>query len=63
MDTGCCANKHIGCSVTECKHHAKSEPYCTLDHINVVKSDSMTNSTAQSQCCTDCASFVKDTCH
>lgn len=46
-------NKNIGCTVDECKYHAKKESYCSLDHINVVKhSNKATNQEA-----TDCGSF------
>ena len=49
-------NKSIGCSVDECKYHAKKESYCSLDHINVVK-----NSTkAETKEVTDCGSFELD---
>lgn len=47
------SNKSIGCNVTECKYHAKSESYCSLDHIDVVKH----TNTARTVECTDCGSF------
>lgn len=48
-------NTHIGCNVTECRHHSTTEDYCTLEHIDVVKN------TAEADCekCTDCSSFEK----
>ncbi len=49
-------NKSIGCKVTECKHHAKSESYCSLNHIDVVKH----TNTAKTVECTDCGSFVAE---
>jgi hypothetical protein len=29
------ANRSIGCNVTECRFHAKSEPMCSLESIQV----------------------------
>lgn len=49
-------NRSIGCSVSECRFHAKSEPMCSLDQINVAKNATM--ATAESD--TECASFEKD---
>ncbi|WFD12265.1 DUF1540 domain-containing protein [Tepidibacter hydrothermalis] len=46
-------NTHIGCDVTECKHHAQSNNNCTLNHIEVKKHKP--NATCPE--CTDCASF------
>ncbi|SKC51862.1 DUF1540 domain-containing protein [Maledivibacter halophilus] len=46
-------NRSIGCTVTECKYHAKKDSYCSLDHINVVKH---TNNATDPQS-TDCGSF------
>ncbi|MCT4508359.1 MAG: DUF1540 domain-containing protein [Tepidibacter sp.] len=53
MDKG---NLNIGCTVTECRHHAKTLNNCTLTHIEVVKHK------AKATCleCTDCGSFEKD---
>jgi hypothetical protein len=48
-------NDSIGCTVEECKFHANSENYCTLDQIQVVKHD-MKASTVE---CTDCGSFER----
>jgi Domain of Unknown Function (DUF1540). len=48
-------NDSIGCSVTECNHHAKSENFCTLQQINVIKHESE----AKTIECTDCGSFDK----
>jgi len=46
-------NKSIGCTVNECKYHAKQESFCSLDHINVVKHHDKANSPEA----TDCGSF------
>ncbi len=46
-------NRSIGCNVIECKHHAKTESYCSLNHIDVVKH----TGTATTVECTDCGSF------
>lgn len=46
-------NKSIGCTVNECKFHAKQDSFCSLDHINVVKH--VTKATSQEA--TDCGSF------
>lgn len=48
-------NKSIGCNVTECRHHAKNESYCSLGRIIVVKHTGL----ATSPECTDCGSFEK----
>ena len=48
-------NNSIGCNVTECKHHAKSQNLCTLNHIEVVKH----KEPATCPECTDCGSFIK----
>ncbi|MGG7162901.1 DUF1540 domain-containing protein [Clostridium ihumii] len=52
------ANKSIGCTVNQCKHHDGSENYCTLTQINVSTHES--NPTQIE--CTDCASFEKKSC-
>lgn len=46
-------NNSIGCTVNECKYHCKSDDYCTLQQIQVVKHEPKA-STVQ---CTDCGSF------
>jgi hypothetical protein len=46
-------NKSIGCTVSECRYHAKREEYCSLDHIKVVKHENR----ADTKQCTDCGSF------
>lgn len=51
------ANRSIGCNVTECRFHAKSEPLCSLESIQVSKN---VNSTAQTESDTECASFEKE---
>lgn len=48
-------NSSIGCNVAECKFHCKSDDYCTLSKIQVVKHSASANSAD----CTDCASFQK----
>lgn len=51
------ANRSIGCTVTECKYHAKGEPMCSLDQIKVAKN---VESTAVAESDTECASFEKE---
>jgi len=46
-------NNSISCNVSECKYHAGSQQYCTLNHIDVTKN----TATAECAKCTDCASF------
>lgn len=46
-------NESIGCTINNCKHHAQSENYCTLDKIMVGTHES--NPTKKE--CTDCDSF------
>ncbi|SFD14333.1 DUF1540 domain-containing protein [Clostridium uliginosum] len=46
-------NSSIGCNVSECKFHCKSDDYCTLNKIQVVKHTTTANSTES----TDCGSF------
>ena len=50
---GCNPNKSIKCTVTQCKHHCKSEDYCALSSIVVGTHES--NPTMIE--CTDCTSF------
>lgn len=50
-------NRSIGCSVTECRYHAKTEPMCSLDQIKVAKN---VQATATSESDTECASFEKE---
>lgn len=45
----------IGCTVTECKHHAKSAQLCNLNYIQVGKS----KVNADCKECTECDSFEK----
>lgn len=47
------ANNSIGCTVNECKFHAKDENSCSLDRIEVTKHETM----AKTKQCTDCGSF------
>lgn len=47
-------NTSIGCTVTDCRYHDDTD-YCTLEHIEVVKSDTMEN--VKSQESTDCGSY------
>jgi len=46
-------NKSIGCTVKECKYHAKTDLYCSLNDIQVVKHHDVAR-TVES---TDCGSF------
>lgn len=46
-------NESIGCKVEECKFHAGSKDYCTLNQIVVDKHEPVAKSTE----CTDCGSF------
>ncbi len=47
-------NLSIGCTVNNCKNHAQTQNYCTLQKINVGTHES--NPTQVE--CTDCESFV-----
>ncbi|SCJ97681.1 Domain of Uncharacterised Function (DUF1540) [uncultured Clostridium sp.] len=47
-------NESIKCSVQQCKHHADSVDYCTLNAIQVGTHEA--NPTVPE--CTDCKSFV-----
>lgn len=47
-------NNNIGCNVSECKYHAKTSEYCTLNKIQVVKHGNV--NTVQD---TDCGSFMR----
>lgn len=51
------ANRSIGCSVSECRFHAKSEPMCSLEQIQVARN---VTSAAQAESDTECASFEKE---
>lgn len=46
-------NKSIGCTVRECKFHAKDAEYCSLEHIKVVKHGAKAEKVES----TDCGSF------
>ena len=46
-------NSSIKCSVEQCKYHACSEDYCTLDSIKVGTHESNPKQVE----CTDCLSF------
>lgn len=46
-------NSSIGCTVKECKYHAQSKEYCTLNQILVGTHEE--NPTVPE--CTDCKSF------
>jgi hypothetical protein len=50
-------NRSIGCSVAECRYHAKSEPMCSLENIQVAKN---VTSAANTESDTECASFEKE---
>jgi len=49
-------NKSIGCTVSECKYHAKQENFCSLNQIKVVKHENQAKSVES----TDCGSFEAD---
>lgn len=46
-------NHSIGCSVTECRYHSGQENYCSLQQIQVGKSELHANRAD----CTECDSF------
>ncbi|NLK94889.1 MAG: DUF1540 domain-containing protein [Clostridiales bacterium] len=46
-------NPSIGCTVQQCKHHAQSDDYCTLNKI-LVGTHEANPSIPE---CTDCKSF------
>ncbi|KMT22130.1 DUF1540 domain-containing protein [Clostridium cylindrosporum] len=48
-------NPSIGCIVSECQFHCKTDDYCTLDKIQVVKHEHEASTTE----CTDCGSFKR----
>lgn len=48
-------NDSIGCVVSECRYHCNEDDYCTLNHIKVVKHETVAKTTE----CTDCGSFEK----
>lgn len=48
------ANQSIGCTVEECKYHATSKDYCTLDKIQVGKCNCGETTRNEE---TDCESF------
>jgi len=52
-DNTCAYNKHIECTVDQCKYHSQCDNYCTLDKIKVTTHES---NPTMSQC-TDCPSF------
>ncbi|TCK97736.1 uncharacterized protein DUF1540 [Natranaerovirga hydrolytica] len=49
-------NRSIGCEVTTCKYHAKEQPYCSLDNIQVVQHNNQASSVEE----TDCGSFKNE---
>lgn len=51
----CKCNQTIKCTVDQCKHHEKTENYCSLNAITVGTHEA-NPSTDQ---CTDCLSFEK----
>lgn len=54
MENNCSnANRAVGCSVSQCKHHCSMENYCSLDVIQVGTHEA---NPTMSQC-TDCMSF------
>lgn len=51
----CQANKSIGCTVQQCKHHCGQQDYCSLDSILIGTHE--LNPTMDQ--CTDCKSFER----
>jgi hypothetical protein len=47
------ANKCIGCTVKQCRHHCKNQNYCSLDRISVGTHEA---NPTEAQC-VDCNSF------
>lgn len=47
-------NTSIGCTVSDCEYHDSSD-YCTLEQIQVVKNNTMSNVTSKEA--TDCGSY------
>lgn len=47
------ANKSIECSVTQCRHHCDTQPFCSLEKIVIATHEA--NPTVEQ--CTDCMSF------
>lgn len=43
-------NPSIACKVDECKYHANSKEYCTLDKILVGKNDNYATETESTNC-------------
>lgn len=35
MNNSCSANKHIECSIKNCKYHCGNDNYCSLDRIMI----------------------------
>ena len=46
-------NKSIGCNVTECRYHAQTDQFCSLNQIMVTHHDHPATTVE----CTDCGSF------
>ena len=47
------ANRCIKCTVTNCKHHCKSEQYCSLECVSIGTHEARPSMDQ----CTDCLSF------
>ena len=47
-------NPSIQCVVSECKYHANSSDYCTLDRIKVSRNEQVSQKSAD----TECGSFI-----
>ncbi|MFU0828217.1 MAG: DUF1540 domain-containing protein [Lachnoclostridium sp.] len=47
-------NPSIQCVVSECRYHAGEKDYCTLDKIQIGRTDSFSSSSNE----TDCESFI-----
>ena len=49
-------NPSIQCEVSECKYHANTTDYCTLDQILVSRKEEVSQNSAD----TECGSFISD---
>lgn len=56
MSCNCDPNRSIGCTVSQCKNHCKSENYCSLSKVSIGTHES---NPTQKQC-VDCESFQLD---
>lgn len=49
-------NPSIQCEVSECKYHANTTDYCTLEKIVVSRNEEVSQKSAD----TECGSFISD---